>query len=505
MAIAAHHGFLADAPRRMKKSLRPTSVLQLVLIAFALVGVPLIIALVTATVAVDRLALQSRESVRKTAQVIDAGRALVEDITVMERIALQYQLLGDPDLFESYLRRRAQYLRTVETLMRPEISAAYEQALATLVAAESEIHAVLSSRRPDAPEVRAAMAEFPVLVEDARRILADSSHAIGREVGELRRQADETQRRLFWQALAVIPAAFVLAILGILLIARPIRQVEHAIRRLGSGHFETPVNVEGPRDLEELGERLEWLRQRLLELDAQKVRFLRHISHELKTPLTAIREGAQLLSDEVPGRLTPAQQEIAGILCHNSMQLQRRIEDLLGFDTIVRGLGGPASHEPVEVRPLLDQVLNDQVVSIKAKRLEIAADAEPLVIPGDREQLRIVLDNLLSNAIKYSPAGGRVHVHMRRRNGHALIEVRDEGPGIRPEERAKVFQPFYQGSAMHDGHVKGTGLGLSITQEYVRSHHGNIEIADIERGACLRVTLPLADERGATEASATQS
>jgi two-component system, NtrC family, sensor histidine kinase GlrK len=486
---------LGRALGRMKKTLRPTSVLQLVLIAFALVGVPLIIAVVTATLAVDRLALQSRESVRKTAQVIDAGRAMVEEITAMERIVLQYQLLGDPELFESYLRRRDHYLRSVETLMRAEISADYQQSLAALVAEEREVHAVLSSRRPDAREVEIATARFPDFVDDARRILADSTRAIGHEVAEMRRQADEAQRQLFWQALAVIPAAFVLAILGTLLIARPVRQVDRAIRRLGSGQWKTPVEVDGPRDLEELGQRLEWLRQRLLELDAQKVRFLRHVSHELKTPLAAIREGAQLLSDEVPGRLTPAQQEIAAILCHNCMQLQKRIEDLLGFDTIVRGLAAPAKREPVSARPLLEQVLVDQQEFSKARRLEFDIDAEPLVIPGDREQLRIVLDNLLSNAIKYSPSGGRIQVRMRRHGSQAMIEVCDEGPGIRPEERAKVFQPFYQGSAVHDGHVKGTGLGLSITQEYVRAHDGSIEIVEVPRGACLRVLLPRYNEQ----------
>src|SRR5690606_16886088 len=127
------------------------------------------------------------------------------------------------------------------------------------------------------------------------------------EVENMRRQAAATQRRLSWQALAVIPAALVLAIFGTLLIARPVRQIDRAIRRLGRGQFDDPVYVHGPRDLEELGDRLDWLRLRLLDLDAQKVRFLRHVSHELKTPLTAIREGAQLLSDQVAGQLTPAQ------------------------------------------------------------------------------------------------------------------------------------------------------------------------------------------------------
>jgi two-component system, NtrC family, sensor histidine kinase GlrK len=485
----------------MKKSLRPTSVLQLALIAFALVGVPLVIALLTATLAVDRLASQSRESVLQAAHIIDSGRALVEELTAMERNARQFQLLGDDEFFDAYLRRRENFLGAAQALGRHPFPAEYHEALAALEAEERDVLAVLASEPPGSEASMDAVSRFPALGDAARRILADSGRAIGREAGEMRQQAAELQRRLFLQTLAVIPAALILAILGTVLITRPIRQMNRAIRRLGSGHFEDPVEVRGPRDLEEVGERLEWLRLRLLDLDAQKVRFLRHVSHELKTPLTAIREGAQLLSDQVAGELTPAQEEIAGILCKSSVQLQRRIEDLLSFNTIVHGLGAPVSHEPLDVGLLLNQVLEDQMVSIRAKQLHIETDAVELTIAGEREQLRIVLDNLLSNAIKYSPAGGRIRIGLRERNGLAVIEVQDEGPGISPEERAKVFEPFYQGSAIHNGHVKGTGLGLSITQEYVRAHRGSIEIADVQRGACLRVCLPLVAGPGAEEST----
>lgn len=484
----------------MKKSLRPTSVFQLALIAFALVGVPLVVALVTATLAVDRLASESQESVRQAARIVAAGRTLVEEVTAMERNARQFQLLGDAELLESYHRRRENYLRAVEALRQHEFSDEYRTLLVELEAQEQAVYAALDNQPPDSQAARNAIAQFPVLADAARLILSDSSRAIGQEVEQMRLQAAATQQQLFWQALAVIPAALVLAVVGTLLIARPVRRLDRAIRRLGSGQFDTPVQVRGPRDLEELGDRLDWLRRRLLDLDDQKVRFLRHVSHELKTPLTAIREGAQLLSDQVTGSLSPAQQEIAGILCKSSMQLQRHIEALLNFNTIVQGLGAPPAQEPVEMHPLLDQVLEDQVVSIRAKQLRVETDAAALTIPGDREQLRIVLDNLLSNAIKYSPAGGRIQVRLRQVDGRAVIEVHDEGPGISVEERSKVFQPFYQGSAVHNGHVKGTGLGLAITHEYVLAHRGSIEVAEVRQGACLRVNLPLAQGAEADEA-----
>jgi two-component system, NtrC family, sensor histidine kinase GlrK len=480
----------------MKKSLRPTSVQQLVLIALGLVGLPLVIALVAATVAVERFAARSQQAVIEAVQGIDAGRMLVEEITAMERHARQYQLLGDVEFLEAYLGRRERFQEAMLLLEHDEFTAHLQDALAGLHAAEEQAFAALSGLPRDSAEVDEAVASYPAMGRAARQLLTDTSAAIRREVEQMRREADRTQQRLLWQAMTAIPAALVLAIVGMLLIARPIRQVDQAIRRMGSGQFDAPVAVRGPRDLEELGERLDWLRLRLLSLDEQKIRFLRHISHELKTPLTAIREGAQLLADEVAGELTPAQAEILEILARSSIQLQRRIEDLLSFNTIVQGMGAPVAREPIDVGLLLERVLADHAVAIQARPVLVELDLAALQFTGDREQLRIIMDNLMSNAIKYSPPGGRIEVSTQRLAGELVIEVRDEGPGIAPDEQDAVFQPFFQGGAPYDGHVKGTGLGLAITREYVSNHGGSIEVVEVRRGACLRVRLPLTGDAG---------
>lgn len=486
----------------MRQSLRPTSVLQLAMVAYALVSVPLIAALITATLAVDRLVTQSQQSVREAVQNIDAGRALVEELTAMERNARQFQLLGDEELFAGYLRRRENFRNALLILRNHEFPDPHLAALQSLNVREQEIFAVLSVHARDSAEVAGAIDRFPALGESARAILEASSVAISREIEQMREEAATAQRQLLLQAMAVIPAALILAVLGTLLIARPVRQIDRAIRQLGGGQFDAPIQVRGPRDLEELGERLNWLRQRLLDLDAQKIRFLRDISHELKTPLTTIREGAQLLTEEVAGPLAPAQREIVDIMCKGSVQLQKRIEDLLSFNTIVQGLGAPVRREPLELGQIMEQVTEAHDAPIAVKHLVVDKDVPEVTVAGDREQLRIVLDNLMSNAIKYSPPGGRVQIRLMRQEGHAVIEIHDEGPGISPEDKDRIFEPFYQGSARYDGHVKGTGLGLAIAHEYVRAHLGSIEVADAPSGACLRVRLPLADGHASGEAKA---
>ena len=101
------------------------------------------------------------------------------------------------------------------------------------------------------------------------------------------------------------------------------------------------------------------------------------------------------------------------------------------------------------------------------------------------------MDNLLSNAIKYSPQGGLVKIHASVIDSSVRLDVHDSGPGIDPMDKEKIFDAFYQGRKAPQGHIRGTGLGLSITREYVLAHGGSIELLDVQKGTCFRVTLPL--------------
>jgi two-component system sensor histidine kinase GlrK len=290
--------------------------------------------------------------------------------------------------------------------------------------------------------------------------------------------------------LALFPVVIFLVIGFTILIARPIRQIDEAIRRLGQADFSAPVIVGGPEDLQHLGERLDWMRQRLADLEQQKNRFLRHMSHELKTPLTALREGAELLSDEVVGKLSPEQREVAEILRHNSIELQKLIEDLLSY-------GASQSHKSaldvarVELRRVVKRVFDDQKLALRSKGLKLNVDVQDLTLTADFEKVRVMLDNLVSNAIKYSPARGTIAVFARQAGKDVYIDVVDQGPGIGAEERKLVFEPFYRGRHAADTLVKGTGIGLSVVREYAQMHGGNAEIANGGPGARIRIRMPL--------------
>ena len=126
--------------------------------------------------------------------------------------------------------------------------------------------------------------------------------------------------------------------------------------------------------------------------------------------------------------------------------------------------------------------------------LEVAARG-PIVGAWDRLRIEQILSNLVGNAIKYAPPAGVVAFRLVQRGDSACLDVVDNGPGIDPDERERIFDSFYQGKAPPGGRVKGSGLGLAIAREYTLAHGGRLEVLDREdgeRGACFRLTLPLA-------------
>ena len=304
------------------------------------------------------------------------------------------------------------------------------------------------------------MEGFAGLARDARKMQVDNRQLVEGEVAQLEAKGAAVQRGLVVQAMALVPGALILSAIFTFLITRPIRQMDKAIRRLGDGDFSQSAQIVGPTDLEQLGERLDWMRTRLLEVEQDKNRFLHHISHELKTPLTAVREGAELLTEEVVGHLNSQQREIVAILRGNSLQLQKLIENLLDFN-IASSRASQLKVEPVDLARVIESVLAHHKVATMARQLVLDVSLQPVALAGDRNKLQTLVDNLVSNAIKFSPPEGRLRVRLQKRGEQALIEVADSGPGIPPAERRRIFDAFYQGSSSATGHVRGTGLDLS--------------------------------------------
>ncbi|HVE49108.1 MAG TPA: HAMP domain-containing sensor histidine kinase [Casimicrobiaceae bacterium] len=478
----------------------PRSFLKFILLGFLLVSLPLIYALAELILSLDRLASQSREEVLQSAQAARSSRVLFEQTATLERLVRQYLILEDQALVDDYNRLRVDFRATTLQLSQLPLERTYLAALERLAESENLLHQRLVSPRKG-PDTSAELAEgYAQLGDGAQTILTAAYTLTQNAIERLQETAAQGREKWLWLALATIAIAIALAIFFAMLIARPIRQLDSAIRRMGSADFSQAIEVGGPQDVRYLGQRLEWLRVRLAELEQQQNRFLRHVSHELKTPLTAVREGAELLRDEVSGKLSREQRDIVRIVRENTLSLQKLIEDLLKYHQ-TRAFE-PATLGPVALADVVRRVLREHKLAALARGIAIESDLMSGIVIGDADRLRTIVDNLISNAIKYASRAGVIEVRLGQSEGDARLDVSDNGPGIDPEERERIFDSFYQGKAPPGGRVKGSGLGLAIAREYAIAHGGRIEVRDRddgERGASFRLTLPLAVP-GATQA-----
>jgi len=473
----------------------PRSFLKLLLLGFGLVCLPLILALLNATAYVDRLTTQSQAAVDQAAEAARGSRVLMEQVTAMERLARQYLILGDAALLADYAKVRAGFKQTTSDMSLLPLDEAQLRSLNRTIEKEQALYEELGSRPKTGDGRGEQIAGYFELSELANDVLNQSNLLIDREIENMGKAARLAQGSLLWQLAASIALGVLIAVLLAFLIAKPIRQLDHAIRQLGSAELATGIRVRGPADLEYLGQRLEWLRLRLVALEEQKTKFLHHVSHELKTPLTALREGSELLADGSSGALNAQQSEIAEILRNNSLQLQLLIEGLLGYQQAVDSVNR-LDFRPVDLSEIARKVVQAHKLAATARNLTFELRTEPAALTGDADKLRVVLDNLVSNAVKFSPEGGTIDLVVRAVADKVVAEVGDAGPGIADEDRERVFDWFFQGTLGHQGRLKGSGLGLAIARELVLAHRGSIEIlAERAPGAHFRLILPSWRER----------
>jgi two-component system sensor histidine kinase GlrK len=473
------------------KFYRPRSLNGLILVGFGLVGLPLLIAVVWALVNLDRLAEQSEQLVFTGVRAAQDNRLLEEHIGSLERVARQYQVLGNTDSLQLLHEDLDTVIAHLER-MAPLSENANATALATSIGAGARrIVRTLESENLSEDDEAQAIAEFALLRGRVDNLTTTLTLYVETQLSDLQESTRRAQRISAWQVAALVPGTLILVLFFILLVARPIRQIDGAISQLGQSGFSKPIKVEGPTDLERLGRQLEWLRQRLLELAQEKNKFLRHMSHELKTPLANIREGTELLLDGTVGDLDKPQREVTDILRVNGLKLQQLIENLLSFSawqtkTEVLTLSD------FPIRALVISVAKAQRLALKAAHIQLKLEVEDIIVNADRDKIRTVLDNLLSNAVKFTPKGGYITVRAYATPSSFVLEFGDTGPGIPDEESPRIFEAFFQGQTEQGGQVAGTGIGLSVVLECIQAHEGSVELVASEEfsGAHFRIDIP---------------
>ncbi|MBB5018202.1 two-component system sensor histidine kinase GlrK [Chitinivorax tropicus] len=469
----------------------PKSFLMLVVIGFTLVGLPLALALITSALSIDKLSKQSQRAVLQATHFAQGARELADEVDRMERNVRQYAILGDADFLEAYHTAHRDFGKTMAGLRQLSLRPRYRHYLENVGKIEAQINNEVSAYAASIDQLVGALDRYEELGRSMSIVLKESDALIEREVESMSDMAAHSRNIVLKQLWMMMPLALLLIIVFAMMLAKPVRGIEAAIAQLGQGDLRTPIEVDGPQDLRRLGQRLDWLREQLREVEEQKTRFLQQVSHDLKTPLSALREGADLLSDGSLGTLTPTQKEVAGILRQNSIRLQRQIEELLQYGA-VQSQARQVKLELVPLKQLTRKVMTGLHMQALNKELDVKLICPRAVTETDAEKLRVIVDNLLSNAIKHAPQQSVVELRLARNDDQLWVEVIDEGPGIPRHERNKIFERFYHRAGPEQGPVPSSGLGLAIVAEFVRALAGSIEICDRAQGAHFRVRLPIA-------------
>ncbi len=463
------------------------------LVGLAVVAVPLLAAVLTAALQIRDLANRGQQIALQGVTGARASQALFGQIASLERTARLHDVLGvgAPNLLDVY-RTQDERLSATRQQLHQQAGHEARRTLEDLGALQQEIRATVFATPPSGGAATAELTgRFAQLSAFADRVALQSNAEVDAQVAALEEETLQARRRLLWQAAPLLPLAVIAILVFTIGVGRPLRQLDRAISELGKGTFTNPIAVGGPHDLERLGGQLEWLRQRLLDLAHERNRFLRHMSHELKTPLANIREGTELLMDGAVGELDSNQREVAAILRENGIKLQRMIENLLSFSAWQTSSVGLEATE-FRLRPLVKQVLENQQLTLLSQRVRLDVRVEDVTLLADRGKIRLILENLISNAVKYSPKGGTNPLRGRAAGAQLVLDVADAGPGIPPEERASIFEAFYTGRASKSSAVKGTGIGLSVVLEFVAAHGGTVQIVDGEfPGAHFRISMPM--------------
>jgi len=461
------------------------------MVGFGLVALPLLVAVIWALVNLDRLAEQSERIVNTGVKSAENNRLLAEDVVQLQRSTNQFHILRN----EESRNIMRQDLRRIEKRLE-EMSNLTEQAGATeksvLIGREARsIVRTVSQEKASSANAEQAIARFGPLRQQVAQLTSILSNFVDRELRTLQESTRNAQRISAWQVAALVPGTLLLVLFFTLLVGRPIRQIDQAIHQLGQSGFSKPIRIKGPTDLQRLGRQLEWLRIRLLELAQEKNRFLRHMSHELKTPLANIREGTELLLDGTVGELDKPQREVTDILRMNGLKLQQLIENLLSFSAW-QAKSEILTLSDFQLRALVISVAKEQRLALKSAGIQLRLEVEDIIVNADRDKIRTVLDNLLSNAVKFTPKGGMVTIRASRQTASVVIDFADTGPGIPEEERSRIFEAFFQGRREQGGHVAGTGIGLSVVLECVQAHDGTVSLVDTGEfpGAHFRIYIP---------------
>ncbi len=291
-----------------------------------------------------------------------------------------------------------------------------------------------------------------------------------------------------------LPLAVLVSLIAVQVLARgmtsPLREMTAAARAMAAGDYSRRVTQSSRDEVGQLAQAFNTMAEDLEQSDTLRRELVANVSHELRTPVAALQAQLENMVDGV----TLAEPETLRAALAQTERLGRLVTDLLDLSRLEAGAVA-LEVAPVGLATLFDEAVAGARLLSPHKGLSFVTEVDPpdLVVPADSQRLHQVLANLLQNAVRHSPREGTIRLTARRSGTDVVLDVVDQGPGVRKEDRTQIFERFTRGNVPAvTGQIStgGTGLGLAIVRWAVTLHGGSVQVADSARGCDMRVRLP---------------
>ncbi|HEX6209471.1 MAG TPA: ATP-binding protein [Methylomirabilota bacterium] len=469
-----------------------------IFLGFSLVIVVLAAVGVFGLRAVGRLVSVNREISSETLPALRLAGSVRDSLLTMARLEARFTILRDrryADLWrEAASHARADIIRLGDLVHSgPEA--------ARLASAREAFERYYNAVVEEQAELLAAPAgPAPVVIDSPTRRLGEQAETEMEALQQatharvLRAQAEVARLELrTWNGVGVaLATALVLALLTTAVIAlritRSLRRLSAATTAVAAGSFREPIPVGGRDEVGVLARSFNAMAYRLRQHDELKEEFFATLSHELRSPITSVREAAHLLADGVPGPLTPKQARMVDIIRRSTDRLLRLVNQILDVSRLRAGVL-PLERVPLDLDWLVGRAIDELRPQADEARVTLARErvGTRFTVIGDEDRLVQVVVNLLANAVRFTPVGGRVTVRLVDAGPECEIQVEDTGVGIPSAELPHVFESYRQA---HPG-KGGTGLGLAIVRGLVLAHGGRVTAESQEgKGSRFTVLLP---------------
>jgi two-component system sensor histidine kinase GlrK len=449
-----------------------------VLIGFFTAVAPLCLAILFTVQALEELSSSQLALTRQVIEVTRQGQQIEAELRELERHIRQYLTLFDPELARlaeeerSHLQQQLNELRA--RVGDPGLdTTGLANSLKNLDLAQIDLPESTTEPPDTTPYAKYMEDAFEVIKEQRSNLSVWLQNWVDQLLEANAAQTEAVIHSMLMQLSFLAAGTLALLLLFSYWINKPVQDLSKEIDKLGTTGLSHIIKISGPEEVAELGRKLEWLRKRLHEFDQQKAQFQRHISHELKTPLASLREGTDLLAEQVTGHLSQQQREVVYIIRQNAIELQRMIENLVEYNQLPQQ---ELVFEEIELVNLWQEILSNYLITISQKGLALKVRHKVDRWVADRHKLKTTVDNLLSNAVNYTPEGGEIEVVWRSRSANLIVEVANSGDPIPPADSERVFEPFYQSTAKRTGPIKGSGVGLSVARECIELQGGTLTL-----------------------------